>query len=77
MIGVVTGICLLNSGHSPADLVDTGDPAEHLRQIVYLAAMSISKATNPLQVFVSPGFFVFNVLVFGHYLSYMLGSKNK
>ena len=33
MIGVVTGICLLNSGHSPADLVDTGDPAEHLRQI--------------------------------------------
>ena len=32
MIGVVTGICLLNSGHSPADLVDTGDPAEHLRQ---------------------------------------------
>ena len=32
MIGVVTGICLLNSGHSLADLLDTGDPAEHLRQ---------------------------------------------
>lgn len=25
-------ICPLSSGHRPADLIDTGDPAEHLRQ---------------------------------------------
>jgi len=25
-------ICNANSGHSPAELIDAGDPAEHLRQ---------------------------------------------
>ena len=34
---------------------------------VNLSALSVSKATDPVQVFVSPGFFPFNILPFDHH----------
>jgi hypothetical protein len=38
--------CAVNSGHSPADLFDTGDPSEHLRQKDWAAVASHSSTAE-------------------------------